>query len=310
MNAWKQHPLAVRMSAYETFADIPPEDQHEEALIAWLRTPEGKIAEIPRDLLTRKMQVAAVRTAGSLCNLSFSDTPDYREIALEAIVGSSVLILQVDEEALNEPFLYAAVSIGHSGHLVLRTMILECCDRFNRLITPRIIAKGLANSLAVASEILLTRNVPIPQSIKDMVNDNVLREALRYNTGETYYLKRLGKLHLLTEAINDEYWPSLDTWMGRRAPDVLAKKPDLSVAIAKRMRADTSNLAMGLFDRHFHAFFEAVILTFPIEEVLSQLTSREHVSLLKELYSTEALMPYLRNYPHLKTMVLEDAMGL
>lgn len=297
------------MSVYETFADIPPEDRHEDALIAWMRTPCAKLSEIPQHLLTTRLHVAVISLARNFGDLSFGTTANYREIALESIRGNAELILQVEEEALSEPFLYAAVSLPHAGKFILRNMILECCDRFNRLITQRIMDKGLCDSLKIASDILLTKDVPIPQSIRDMVNNNVLKKALRYKTGEAYYLKRLGKLHLLTQAINDGYWPSYDIWLGRRAPDVLAEKPDLSTAISKRMRADTGS-TMGLFDRNFHAFFEAVILTFPIEEVLSQLTSREYVSLLKELYSTEELMPYLRKYPHLKAMVLEDAMGL
>jgi hypothetical protein len=298
------------MSAYETFADIPPEDRHEDALIAWMRAPGAKLSELPQQYLTTKLHVAVISSSHTLGDISFSTTANYREIVLESLRGNSELILQVEEDALNEPFLYAAVSLCNVGHYLLRNMLFECCDRFNRLITQRIMNKGLCSSLKTASDILTTKDLPIPQSIKDMVNDNLLKRALINKTGETYYLKRMGKLHLLTEAINDGYWPVHDMWLRRRAPDVLAQKPDLSVAIANRKRPDTSDSALGLFDRNFHAFFEAVILTFPIEEVLAKMTSREHVPILKELYSTEVLMPYLKQFPHLKSDVLEDAMGL
>ena len=299
------------MSAYNSFADMPPSDRHEDALVAWLRTPAGNLAEIPKDLLTRKMQVAAIWTEGSLSNFSFKDNPNYCEIVLEAIIGGGTdLILQVEEEALSEPFLYAAVSTQHTGKYILCKMVTECCDRFNRLISQRIMNKGLENSLKIAWEIMHHTDSPIPQSIRDMVTDKVLRDAIVNNTCETYYLKRMGKLHLLTQALEDGYWPAHDMWLRRRAPEVMAGKPGLSVAIEQRMRPDTSDSGLGLFDRHFHAFYEAVILTFPIEDVLAKLTPREHGPLLKELYSTQALMPYLRTYPHLKAMVLEDAMGL
>lgn len=310
MSSLKETALDAKMSAYTTFADIPSEDRNESALIEWLRTPQGALLQIPAELVTYNMQKVAVMVAGSLGIISYCDVPRYREIALEAILRRSEMILQVEEEALSEPFLYAAVSICSTGHHVLRNMVFECCERFNLLITQRIMNKGLCGSLKTASDILTTKDIPIPRSIKDMVNDRLLKRALINKTGETYYLKRMGKLHLLTEAINDGYWPVHDMWLRRRAPDVLAHKPDLSVAIAKRTRPDTSDSALGLFDRNFHAFFEAVILTFPIEEVLAQITSREHVPILKELYSTEVLMPYLKQFPHLKSVVLEDAMGL
>jgi hypothetical protein len=311
VNSWKNDPLAVKMSAFETFADIPPEHLNHTDLEAWLRTPVGRLSDIPRDMQTERLCVVAVWTEGSLGCISFEDRPNYREIALKALKGGGAkLILQVEEAAITEQFLFDAVSLEGFGHYVLSAMMTECCDRFNRHISQRIIDKGLARSLRVAAQIRLATDVPIPQHIREMVSDQVLKKALINLTSESSYLKRLGKLHLLTQAINEGYWPTSDIWLMRRAPDVLSGKPDLSVAIGKRMIPENSDTGLGLFDKSFHAFFEAVILTYSIEEVLAQLTAREHAPVLNELYSTETLLPYLRQFPHLKSIVLEGALGL
>lgn len=98
----------------------------------------------------------------------------------------------------------------------------------------------------------------------------------------------LGKL------MSEGFWPSNLGW----------KKPaDLSGAVAERVKIKDEGSTKAFV-------FNALIKSYPPEEVLPYLKSAARAKLRTQLYTAEDLRPYMKQFPFLKATVLENDLGM
>jgi hypothetical protein len=97
---------------------------------------------------------------------------------------------------------------------------------------------------------------------------------------------------ILKKLLDDGHWPEYS-----------GKKPEgLNDAITRASKQNNPTVVeMAL---------NCYIRSFPMEETLPLLKADSRVSLRESLYSTEELLPYLRQFPFLKGRVLESSLGL
>lgn len=307
----REKPLIKVMQLYQSFEDIPLELRDEEHLTKWLRSGYGKLEEIPLTLVTDEMRMAFIRGAGSLTSIRNADTPNYQTLALNVIEDWPGLILQVDPQALTEEFVFKAVSFERTGSQVLSILLEHWDDRFLGAISHRVMDTALSRSLIISAQ--ARTSFPLPQAILDMLTDEQVRQALVDRTYELAFLSKMEKLHLLSQAMIAGYWPSpADTTFFNNAPQHLkTRKASLAEAIEERTR-DKNGFNNGLeFEcTPLRVFFEAYILTFPIEEVLAHCKTPAHARMAGEIYTQAELKPHLKNNHRLKGHLLEDSLGL
>jgi hypothetical protein len=301
--------LVEVMNAYQRFEDIPQKLRNDDHLIGWLRTQNGRLDQIPLPMVTDIMRSISIRFTVSLSSLRYTDTPNYREIALGTLEEWPGLIVEVDEEAISEDFVFKAVC--YQGR-ALRIMLENWSDRYLEVISQRVMDEGLSQSLDFAEKIR-KNHYSIPKSIRDMVTDEQVSRALVDSTYEIHALQAMDKLHLLTQAINNGYWPSLkdNTFRITMPSKFRDQKPSLAEAIVERSRDFTDDE----YSSDFHSdclrlFFTAYIKTFPISKVVANATTPAHIRMLGDIYNSTELKPYLSQFPELKSVLLESAMGL
>ena len=299
------------MQPYQSFEEIPENLRSDEHLMAWLRSGYGKLGLIPLVRVTDDMRALSIRNTGSLRPICFNDTPNYQALALSTLEQWPSLILQVDQETLTEEFVFKAVSVEQTGPQVLNFMLEHWDDRFLDAVSQRVMDCALSRSLAIAAKARTT--FKLPQSIRDMLTDDQVRLALADRTYELSYLQEMGKCHILSQAMIAGYWPVRedDTFFGTAPPQYHTRKASLAEAIVERTR-EKNGYSNGLeFESTpLRVFFEAYILTFPIEEVLAHCRTPAHARMAGEIYTQAELKPHLRRYPQLKGLLLEDSLGL
>jgi hypothetical protein len=307
-----QHPQDV-MRAYQRFNDIPQDLRSEEHLLAWLHTAHGTLVDIPLALVTDKMRSAFIQMTGVFGPIKASDTPNYQALALVAIDKTPMLIMSTDQSVLTEAFLLEVIGTSSMGLMVLSIILQKWDERFLHGFTQRVMDCALPRSLSIAAKIASRArpsNNEIPQSIRDMVTDDHLRKAMMAEPSQMFFLKRMGKLDLLSQAISDGYWPASEEWFNHNFTEMTPEKPPLNVAIAKwKKECELDDRFIDKKNRL--VFWEATILSHPIDEVLGFISSNLDLApLIKEFYGTEQLMPFLRSHPAIKGLVLEQAIGL
>lgn len=299
------------MQPYQSFEEIPENLRSDEHLMAWLRSGYGKLGLIPLARVTDDMRALSIRNTGSLRPICFSDTPNYQALALSTLEQWPGLILQVDPEALTEEFVFKAVSVEQTGPQVLNTMLEHWNDSFLDVVSQPVLDSALSRSLAIAAKARTT--FELPQSIRDMLTDDQVRLALVDRTYELSYLQEMGKCHILSQAMIAGYWPGHEDsiFFNNAPPQFQTRKPSLFEAIHERTR-DKNGYSNGLEFKStpLRIFFEAYILTFPIEEVLAHCKTQAHARMAGEIYTQAELKPHLRYYPLIKGLLLEDSLGL
>jgi hypothetical protein len=307
--------LIELMHEYSSFDQIPERLRSEYHLIAWLRTVHGSLEGIPLPLVTDTMRAVFIRNTGSFGPIDASNTPNYQALALEAVQRSPGMIMAVDRRVITEEFMLKAIAHRETGPMVLWNVLNNWDDRFLHAITQRVMDYGLSRSLHAALMAAMTFPGinPIPKSIREMVTDEQLSLALIDNTYELGFLKDMGKLHLLTQAFADGYWPSKndEAYFNTGPLQFRFHKPTLAQAIEERITVKNGHSHGQDFDnKALRLFFGAFIQTFAIDEVLAHCRTPAHVKMLEEMYSREQIRPFLKSHSVLKALLLEDALGL
>lgn len=338
MNQTEKRP---RMSAspilsYSRFAQIPEALHTPEDLFAWVDAYPLKFYEIPVGLVTDEMRLTALKkAAGTLSWIEPSHTPNYTSLVLEALSERADIILGVEVECLDESFIYEAVCREPQAFIFI---MREGCERFNNHISQRIVDAGAVHSLRTIYRMLFEEGFNTPQRIKDMITDEHLKAAVRNCSDEIKYLKRMGRLDVLTQMFRDGYWPSPDDAISKKdnCNTILEFSGRLPTALeAWRERVKQTNAngpAWSYLDEDIQAFFEAVIRLYDLNNVLPWMTDSRHIEALKEvmtmddileltnketlvahiktIYSVDELRPLTTKYPLLKGIVLEFDLGI
>lgn len=310
-----------KVRVYERFDQMPETLHNPSALHTWLEfAPTERFHQIPEPLVTDAMRLTALRSySGALSWISPTSTPNYLKLVLEALPSDCSLILSVDAECLSEEFLYSAVK---TNKLVMFEILRENCDRFNNLISQRIVDEGCRHSPRTLWKMLGEDQWKLPARIVAMVTDEHIAQSARNESNELHYIKRLGKLHVLTDMIKNGYWP--------QDGDSILKRDDLGTISQyssrlpsacdayreARKQANVTNNGYGHLDEAIQTLFEAALKLYPASDVLQWLDRpsigerNRHIESIKDLYTSDELKPFLREYPFVKAMVLEADLGM
>lgn len=321
--------------AYQQFERIPEVMHTGSALFGWVKANPQRFGEVPERLHSDAMrQLAVTSVPGALSWITASTTPNYLDIVLEAVVERPDIICQVESEYLSEEFMYQVVQARNDTFFY---MMREGCRRFNDLVSQRIIDVACITSPRLLWKMHHDKTWNTPQRILDMITDQHFADSMKNCSEEVEYLKRSGKLYVLTEMIRTGYWPKPEDGIcrndaGKTIQSFAGKIPSPSEAWRARV-VDANNeiMGMGFYDKKIGIFFEAVIKLYPISRVLRWFEPRHfeaakdiysldevlgwddrpsQTAILKVVFTAEELKPHMRAYPFLKAIVLEDELGM
>lgn len=320
---------------YQQFSDIPESMHTESALLLWVGVNPQRFGQVPEHLHSDPMRLLAVKTIpGALSWITASTTPNYLEIVLEAVVERPDAVTQVETDYLSEEFLFQVVQARNDTFFY---MMREACSRFHDLVSQRIVDIACVTSPRLLWKMHHDKSWATPPCILGMITDHHFEESMRKCSEEVEYLKRCGKLYVLTDMIRAGYWPQPSDGVCRddaakTIQSYAGRIPSASEAWRERsVEANNEIMGMGFYDKKIGTFFEAVIRLHPItqvlkwfdarhfkaardvytlEEVLSWNDGSSRSQLLKQVYSSDELKPHMRKHPFLKGIVLEEELGL
>jgi hypothetical protein len=134
----------------------------------------------------------------------------------------------------------------------------------------------------------------------DLPVEKISPEALHTHLSIGYsgygMLHKKGKLKLAADYLKQGHWPVVSEALRRD----IERPGDIAQGLSLALEYDSGGEALYL----------AYLMTHPVEEVLSVMSTREHISYLLEMYTPEELRPFIRTHRHLKAALLEESLGL
>lgn len=298
---------------FRFFHEIPDELRNQAFLRSWLLSRPDKLHEIPVEFVTDEMRLVAIKYLPSALSwIEPTSTPNYLNLILECIATRPDIVECVEVEFLTEEFLYQATFINPMAFFY---MMRDGCDRFYEPMSQRIVDLGCGASLNVAYKVMCETRWPTPQRIRNMVTDEQLKKAMFLNPDHINDLKRMGKLHVLTEMIRDGYWLEQNNPIIHNCKEMMAryavKRPTLHDAVQERFNLHNASISGVWFvNQSVHTFMEAVIRLYPVEQSLPFARTDEQIEIFKGIFTIEELKPHMREIPWIKGMVLENDLGL
>lgn len=296
------------------FYQIPEEMHTPSALYQWLKRDLQRFRHIPERLHTDEMRLLAMKkVAAALSWVTAATTPNYLSLVLEAVDSRPDIITQVETDFLSEDFLFAVVEKMPDAFFY---MMRESCDRFNNLVSQRIVDVACSTSPRLIYKIMFDKDWRTPKRIQDMINDGHIAASMRTCSEEVIYLKRMGKLYVLTDMMREGYWPAPDDSICKNdalgsIQSYASQLPSAADAWRERMKPVNASLGgMGYLDEKIHVFFEAVIKLYPVTDVIRWFNRPEYFEVARDIYPIEDLKPLMREYPQLKRFVLEGELGM
>jgi hypothetical protein len=213
-------------------------------------------------------------------DLNGSAIDKYRLVAIQALEARSIFLGTLHPELIDKPILLAAISnkaVGPDGSLLSNLNLSDFID-------DEIGKACIGARLDFVFKHLGSVNI----------SDDVWIEAIKDEPGVSKYLVGQSRDGLVKSIIADGFWP--ETFLGK-------KPKDLSTAVgvlAKNAKQDGYESMM----------IKALILNHPIEEVLPLFKTPARKKVLSTLYSIEELKPHMKDFPAVKSVVLEGALGL
>lgn len=285
-----------------------------EALYQWLEANPYRFKEIPEQFHTDQMRLLAMREVpGALSWITAATTPNYLALILQAIDKRPDIIAHVETESLSEEFLFTVVQAMPEAFFY---MMRESCDRFNDLVSQRIVDVACSTSPRLIYKMMTDQAWRTPKRIQDMITDEHIAASMRTCSEEVKYLKRMGKLYVLTDMIREGYWPAPEDSICKNdalgsIQSYASQLPSPVDAWRERMKPFNASIAgMGYLDEKIHVFFEAVIKLYPVTNVIQWFNRPEYFEVARDIYPIEDLKPLMREYPQLKRFVLEGELGM
>jgi hypothetical protein len=283
--------LVERYEQYKRFADMPDHMKTQQDTYNWARVifpgAEWSLTDcwdqIPPELLSDALRSYLVANDFELIKLIHpNETPKYLGLCLDAYAVHFSAAGLFHEDFQTSETVGELLKIPKEFHLayaeipwVARVTTQEQLER-----------AGMVNLHFMAS-------LPDDQVTDAMLKAH-LREGLRNSNFST--LRSRGKMKLIARFLGDGNWPFFDD-----PRDHIITKPKTVLEGLKRMASISHN---------HQALYMGYVMTFPIELVISLMTTKEQTQLALEMYSDKELRPLLHTNSILKAAMLEEALGL
>jgi hypothetical protein len=277
-------------SKYAAFADIPDELKTQLGAGLWLKamktTGIGKFVDyfeqIPKAFLSQGLLKFVVQwDVRLLANIDPSDSPDYAELCLEAF-KRSYLAANYFHEDFRTAQTVASLMKGMPSVI---DSVFEDVPWIMGISTPDLI------EAAALSNLYFMAGLPDEQ-----ISDAALSKHLAWD-GNFQALRANGKLHLAAKHLKTGAWPEPLAKSDPKQPKPRTLESAFNHMLSKAMNSR-------------QALYMANLMTYPIEEVMPLIQTRQHVSMAMEMYSAEDLKPFMKTNRHLKAAILEESLGL
>jgi hypothetical protein len=271
------------------FDDIPKHLQSDEMALEWFLAMMAVPGERPLDLFLQVpselwSQAFLVAVSGSDCNMLAHKDLDlgknslYQSVGLNCIRKNYKHLSSLDPKYRTMVAEHLAWNFDYKVHLVDREF-----PWFRDHLDPGELERCCTNIHFA----LDTKDLPESMRRRILIN------------GENFHIIRArGRLGLLSEQIAEGEWPKTLTSLDFAGPMPISLEDGIHKIVESAARVDQQALYM------------AAVMTYPMDEAVSMMCERRLHKLVLEMYSQEALAPYLKKYRDLRGVVLEDALGL
>lgn len=280
---------SLSYSKYAAFADIPDELKTQLGAGLWLKamktTGIGRLVDyfeqIPKAFLSQGLLKCVVQwDVRLLANIDPSDSPDYAELCLEAFKRSHLAANYFHEDFRTAQTVASLIGVPS----IIDAAFAEV-PWMREVSTPDLIeAAALDNLYFMAG---------LPD---EQISDAALSKHLAWDAN-FQALRANGKLHLAAKHLKTGAWPEPLAKSDPRQPKPRTLESAFNHMLSKAMKSR-------------QALYMANLMTYPIEEVMPLMQTRQHVSMAMEMYSAEELKPFMKGNRHLKAAMLEESLGL
>lgn len=272
------------------FDDIPAHLKTQRVAAAWFTfiayyDSEGVCdhwQHIPLELVTDDLRQTAIGIdARVIGHIDPSDTEKYLDLFIRAFKTT-----------------FRVTRLLHPDFKTPKTIdvMLGSPREFERsyIVNPWISEVMTADQLEAASRVSDRIMAQLPDS---KISDEALSIHLGrgFSTYDLLFLK--GKLRLAADFLKRGHWPSPSGEF-----ESIQQRP--------RNVAEAFDLLREAPKDGIRALYMACLLNHPIEDVVSQVNTREDVAMIMEIYTEEELRPMMKLNRHLKAALLEGALGL
>lgn len=280
---------SLSYSKYAAFADIPDELKTQLGAGLWLKamktTGIGRLVDyfeqIPKAFLSQGLLKCVVQwDVRLLANIDPSDSHDYAELCLEAFKRSHLAANYFHEDFRTAQTVASLIGVPS----IIDAAFAEV-PWMREVSTPDLIeAAALDNLYFMAG---------LPD---EQISDAALSKHLAWDAN-FQALRANGKLHLAAKHLKTGAWPEPLAKSDPRQPKPRTLESAFNHMLSKAMKSR-------------QALYMANLMTYPIEEVMPLMQTRQHVSMAMEMYSAEELKPFMKGNRHLKAAMLEESLGL
>jgi hypothetical protein len=284
--------VAIGAGCYPGFLDIPARHHSEATAIAWLEhewkygTPDlrARYEQIPANCRTFDFMCKA---ATFRCDVLKDATPeqyaDYEGIARTAIVHSWIALHDLDLR-FREKMVGDILSCWNTRI----DAIVRSCKWLLELIPDDLVEVYAGNNMLFAFE--------AQHRLQEPLQRYVCLNRLSRTSAELKAIREMRRLDLLADKIREGHWFRGEKYF----------KPDQPNSLQEGIL--WLNGASGA--PHYETLYLCYVMTYPIEEVVPAMEGSRLKKLLLEMYSAEALAPFMKVDAGLRGVMLEEAMGL
>lgn len=264
------------------FADLPEEFLDADMAFQWLKCAGDPVAvhyaQIPQQWRSDEiLEFAACEGVNVLKDISPEQTERYSGLANICSVHDYRILLDVHPQFRNDKDLIKNVCSRYRSNLA---QLVNEIDWFGPAIPDDLFNERCQNDLAFALD------VP-PQ----LLRQDIIEYVNLYQPSKVLILRHSGRMDLIAEKIETDGW--LNNY-----PEPLSLEEGIEYLLETRPCFSPETLYMGY------------VMLYPFEDVVKAMKGNRLAKLLLEMYSAEALKPYMKRDKSLKGALLEDAMGL
>jgi hypothetical protein len=280
----------LRLSKYKSFAEIPERMKTKEVAADWLKVMKTAgtarfvdyFGQIPKAFVSQDLLKYVVDSdVRLLANINPEDSSNYAELCAVGFQRS-----------------YLAANYFHESFRTTQTVasLVAFTFEFNKVFAeiPWVMNVITPDQIETVSLANISCMVSLPD---EKISDVALSKHL--SRGENFlFLRAKGKLHLGAKHLKTGAWPE-----PQHQDAVRPSKP-------RTLSSAFKYAVSGSYPKDLKALYMANLMTYPIEDVMPLMQTRQHVSLAMEMYSAKELKPFIKTNRHLKVALLEDSLGL
>jgi hypothetical protein len=274
----------LRFSKYEL------SQYDEDVLVAFLEDGQAIYVDIPADMITLRVQMAAAefdQTGMLMQNIQPNDTTQYKALAIAAVASDWRNLKDVATDCIDQDFMNSVLEQTPEALVAFFTqdpaMVEKAFDQ-----------TSLEQFLMVnQSALFATISAYVSGGIStNLITDTFIQKMTMSMAGLGSKVFKSSRQHLMLDGIRDGGWPET-LFEGRPV--------DLEQGIKRAMKP-TSSLKL---DWH-----KAYIKSHDIKEVVKAMKTPQREEMLLSLYTREELQPHMLKNQRVKGKWLSDELGL